>query len=326
MAASVIAIASMKGGVGKTTLTLCAAEGSAALMGKRVLVVDLDPQINASVLLTGSLPRDSLPWKQRMSIVDYLKGRIARKEPSGQFMKKDLMEFTERGTVSLLSGDYHLRSFERSLLAKPGQTIKMAEAVARDAIRALLEEQRGSFDLIIFDCPPGFSLVTEAALAEADLVLLPTSPSHLGTQGLIAFVKYLEEELSIEAIRERIFVCLTMTRRTLTSSDFEREVRNEGRQPDPAYQTLSAALPFRDAFQKAMDRREARMRVLGVLRRTLNRIRNKQLFDRLYEGVAAEVKTVTQELWHILKTKGVADERFPSRRGTRSARGPEARI
>ena len=53
---------------------------------------------------------------------------------------------------------------------------------------------------------------------------------------------------------------------------------------------------------------------------------NKQLFDRLYEGVFDEVKAVTHELWHILKTKGVTDERFPSRHGARSARGPEARI
>lgn len=326
MAASVVAIASMKGGVGKTTLTLCAAEGSAALMGKRVLVVDLDPQINASTLLSGSLPRHSVPWKQRMSIVDYLKGRITRNEHSNQFIKKDLMEFTEKGTVSLLSGDYDLRSFERSLLAKPGQTIKMAEAVARDAVRALLDEQSSSFDLIIFDCPPGFSLVTEAALAHADLILLPTSPSHLGTQGLIAFVKYLEDELSIEAARERIFVCLTMTRRTITSNDFEREVRNERHQPDPRYQTFVAALPYLDAFQKAMDRREARMRVLGVLRRTLNRIRNKQLFDRLYDGAASEVKTLTDEFWKTLKTQGVTNERFSGRSGSRAARGSEARV
>ncbi len=326
MTASVVAIASMKGGVGKTTLTLCVAEGSAALMGKRVLVVDLDPQINASALLTGGLPRDSVPWKQRISIMHYLKNRGVRREHSDHYIKKDLMEFSERGTVSLLSGDYDLRSFERSLLARPGQTIKMAEAVVRDAVKALLAEQGGSFDLIIFDCPPGFSLVTEAAIAQADLVLLPTSPSHLGTQGLAAFVKYLEDEVSIEGIRERTFVCLTMTRRTLTSSDFEREVRNEEHEPVPRYRTFATALPFLDAFQKAMDRREARMRVLGVLRRTLNKIRNRQLFDRLYEGVGGEVKAVTDELWRALTAKGIRDEGFSSGRGARATRSPEARV
>jgi cellulose biosynthesis protein BcsQ len=326
MVAKVVAIASMKGGVGKTTMTLCVAEGSAAVMRKRVLVVDLDPQINASTLLTGALARHNVPWKQRMSIVEYLQGRMSRNDRSDLFIKKDLMEFNERGTVSLLSGNFTLRSFERALLARPGQTIRMAESAAREAINALLEEQKNSFDLVLFDCPPGFSLVTEAALAKADLIVLPTSPTHLGTQGLVAFVKYLEDELLIEAARDRVFVCMTMTGRTVTSRQFEQEVRNEQRNAEPKYRTFKATLPFRDGFQKAMDRREARMRVLGVLGRTLNKIRNKQLFDRLYDGVATEVKTVTDEMWKTLNAKGEQDEGFSGRDSSRSGRGAEARV
>ena len=68
MAARVAAVASMKGGVGKTTMTLSLAEGSAALRNKRVLVVDLDPQINASTLLTGGMHKDSVPWKTNMTL------------------------------------------------------------------------------------------------------------------------------------------------------------------------------------------------------------------------------------------------------------------
>jgi cellulose biosynthesis protein BcsQ len=326
MAASVVAIASMKGGVGKTTLALSTAEGSAALLGKRVLVIDLDPQINASTLLTGALPKHDVPWKQKMSIRDYLEGRATRGDPSDRFIKKDLMEFTERGTVSLLSGDYEMRSYERAILAKPGQTIKKAAALAQEAVDAIIEEQRNAFDLILFDCPPGFSLITEAALAQADLILLPTSPTHLGTQGLIAFVKYLEEELSIEAARDRIFVCLTMTGRTVTSRDFERDVRREQAKTDARYRTFKSSLPYRDGFQRAMDRREARMRVLGVLRRTLNRIRHRKLFDRLYDGVAKEVTAVTDELWNTLRAMGATDEHFAGRDSARTHREPEARI
>jgi chromosome partitioning protein len=61
MRAKIAAVASMKGGVGKTTVTISLAEGSAALKNKRVLVIDLDPQINASTLLTGGIPKDSVP-------------------------------------------------------------------------------------------------------------------------------------------------------------------------------------------------------------------------------------------------------------------------
>ena len=63
MAAHVVAIANRKGGVGKTTLTLSLAEGLAAVKSKRVLIVDLDSQINVSTFVVGGTPVNKVPWK-----------------------------------------------------------------------------------------------------------------------------------------------------------------------------------------------------------------------------------------------------------------------
>jgi chromosome partitioning protein len=75
MVARIIAIANRKGGVGKTTLSLSLAEGLAALKHLRVLVVDLDPQINISSLIVGGTPAKRVPWKTGKSVVDLIERR-----------------------------------------------------------------------------------------------------------------------------------------------------------------------------------------------------------------------------------------------------------
>jgi len=316
----------MKGGVGKTTLTLSLAEGSAARSGKRVLVVDLDPQINASTLLTGSMPRDSVPWKRRLTVCHLLERRYSHGNvESDAYITKNVIDLFPGKTISLLSGDYELRAFERRLLVKSCETVKAAMSFAQTSVRSILNQQRELYDLIIFDCPPGFSVITEAALSQSDCVILPTAPSHLGTQGLSAFVKYLEDDLGITDAAERTHVFLTMTGRTNTSRDFEKEVRDEGLKLDPRYHVLRSNYPYLDGFQKAMDRREWRMRKLGAIQRTLNQVRNRTLFDRLYEGVDRYVTKAVNELWDVIKRQGAVDERSAISQGTLKRRQPEAR-
>jgi cellulose biosynthesis protein BcsQ len=327
MGAFVVAIASMKGGVGKTTLTISLAEGLAALKGKRVLVVDLDPQINTSILLTGHLPPTDVPWKQKMSIRHLLEKRLSegRAHPD-HHVHKDAMIFGDGKTVSLLSGDYGLRVFERRLLVQPNQTMQSAMECVHDAVVDVLgDDHIRQYDLVIFDCPPGFSLLTEAALKQCDVVIVPTAPNYLGVQGLNAFVEYLEEELTISAAADRTYVFLTMTGRTNTSSDFERSVRKEQRQLNPKWRMLKASYPYLDGFQKAMDRRVSRMRKLGALQRALNRVRNRSLFDRLYEGVEGHVGAVVSEVWKLAQHQRATHEGIRGGESTRRRDQPEAR-
>lgn len=326
MGASVLAIASMKGGVGKTTLALSLAEGSAARKKKRVLLVDLDPQINASVLLCGKMPRNFVPWNTGVSLLHFLEARHSgRQKKSRTCVLKDVVDFTPGRTVSLLSGHYELRTFERRLLVSPGQTVQLAMQFMQSAIQTIIEEQEEDYDLIIFDCPPGFSILTEAALSQSQSIILPTAPNHLGTQGLVAFVKYLESELEVPEAANRIHVFLTMIGRTKTASDFERAVREEQLKLEPRYRVLKTTYPYLDGFQRAMDRREVRMRKLGAIQRRLNQLRNRTLFDRLYDGVDGHVMKLVNEIWHVTKQQGASDERIANRKSTRRYHRPEAR-
>jgi hypothetical protein len=117
-------------------------------------------------------------------------------------------------------------------------------------------------------------------------------------------------------------VFLTMTGRTNNAHDFKQSVRNEQRQVNPKWRMLKANYPYLDGFQKAMDRRAAKMRKLGALRRALNRARNRSLFDRLYEGVEMHVREAVNEVWNLRRAD---HEGFPGGKSTRRGHWPEAR-
>jgi cellulose biosynthesis protein BcsQ len=194
------------------------------------------------------------------------------------------------------------------------------------AVDAIIEEQSCLFDLIVFDCPPGFSLLTEAALARSDLIILPTAPNNLGTQGLLAFIKYLENDLDLVDSSSRTYAFVTMTRRTTTSNEFERAVRAESRKVNQRYQVLKHTFPYLDAFQKATDRRHQRMRVIGAVQRALSNWRHRTLFERLYQGVDGYVLRVVNEVWDVINQERVDNERVRTRASRRQDRQPETSV
>jgi cellulose biosynthesis protein BcsQ len=207
---------------------------------------------------------------------------------------------------------------------KSGQTIDEAMLFMQAAIRSILEQQGPLFDLIVFDCPPGFSIITEAALGQANVILLPTAPNNLGAQGLLGFVKYLQG-LGIAEAPQRTRVFLTMTRRTKTARHFEKEVRNEEKKLQPEYRVLKSSYPYLDGFQKAMDRRPKPIGVLAALSGILKGSRNRTLFHRIYDGVDEEVGKVVNEVWDVITEQGLTDERTATRKSARRHHQPEAR-
>src|SRR5262249_38645778 len=156
---------------GKTTFALSIAEGSAAA-GKDVLLIDLDLQINASLTLFSGKGDDMLPWRHQRTIEDYLEAR-RRNVPA------HVMTFVDQSNdVDLLSGSPAITLFERRVLVSCG-----AVAEARLSFMAwmldILEEAKHHYELIVCDCPPGLSLISEAALASADLIVVPQVPDRL---------------------------------------------------------------------------------------------------------------------------------------------------
>ena len=153
-----IAVANQKGGVAKTTTVASLAAGLAEL-GRRVLVVDLDPQ----ACLTFSLGLD--PDAVELSVHDVLLGRVSTAMA---------IQTTDDG-IDLLPSTIELAGTEAALLTRTGREY---------ILRAALEDVRPSYDLILLDCAPSLGVLTINALTAADEVLVPLQCETLSHRGV----------------------------------------------------------------------------------------------------------------------------------------------
>jgi cellulose biosynthesis protein BcsQ len=161
---SVVAVYSMKGGVGKTTTAVNLAY-LAACQGLRVLLWDLDPQAAASFAFRVQ-PR--VPGFGRKLL------------ESGQTIAAAI-KATDYDHLDLLPADFAYRKLDRLL----GQVGNPARVMA-----AVLEALGRDYDVVFLDCPPGFSLANEGVLAAADAVLVPTIPTTLSLRTLARILKW----------------------------------------------------------------------------------------------------------------------------------------
>ena len=187
----IVAYANMKGGVGKTTLAVSMAEAS-AFQGKSVLLIDLDLQINASMTIAGDRVEDMLPWRRGQTIEDYLEERRHGRDANP-------MNYVDRSrSVHLFSGSPSITLFERRILVWRS-TVFAARNAIRNWMHDVLNIARNQYDLVICDCPPGLSLLAEAAIAVADAIVVPQVPDRLSIQGLQLYAKYLRQDLALDS-------------------------------------------------------------------------------------------------------------------------------
>jgi chromosome partitioning protein len=185
--AQFVSFINFKGGVGKSTLAVETATALAQYFGKRVLLVDLDPQTNATFYLMDHSKWQS--WQETNGSLQtlfeaYLAGHGANFNVS-QVIKKDLL--SQGGTsvvpgLALLPSHLALIQVDVQLAAKTTTEAGVFSNLA--IIRQALQQIQAQYDYVIFDCPPNFNLVTQNGLFASDAYVIPAIPDYLSTLGI----------------------------------------------------------------------------------------------------------------------------------------------
>lgn len=197
--ATVIAVATRKGGVGKTTTSVGLAAGLARYHGLRVLLVDLDPQGHVTTALKNQVEPTGIPLS-----------KVLLAERGAEVL--DAMSPTSIPNLWVTAYDADLGAAEDLLGTRIGK-----EYVLREALRVT----RTHFDVIVLDCPPNLGNLALNGLVAADRVLIPCDPSPLAVNGVHALAD------AIETIASRLNPDLDVMGVLLTRVDGRNQTVND---------------------------------------------------------------------------------------------------
>jgi len=196
----VLAVSNQKGGVGKTTTAINLGTALAAI-GEKVLIVDMDPQGNASTGL--GVPRET----RRITIYDVIvDGRSVH----------DAAVKTAVPGLDIIPADADMSGVEIELSQADRRSYRL-----RDALSAQSADGQTGYDYVLIDCPPSLNLLTVNAMAAADAILVPLQCEFFALEGLSQLLQ------TVEQVRSALNPTLTIHGIVLTMFDSRNNLSNQ---------------------------------------------------------------------------------------------------
>tara|TARA_R110000787_G_scaffold3868_20_gene14993 strand:- start:2498 stop:3382 length:885 start_codon:yes stop_codon:yes gene_type:complete len=257
MSARVISIANSKGGVGKTTTCVSLAEAYAA-SGRRTLVVDLDTQANASLLVYGHEGDEHLfqAIKDYATISDWLLENFFAGEQKrlSEFIVTNASDVTHDGKplpLDLIPSSPRLRKTERELiyeLTAKKYSMQALEGQVGRRLRDDFDLIKSEYDIIICDCPPGISVMTESVLAASHLIIVPTIPDFMSTLGLDLFTGDIMKNLRDRDINNLPVVLATRFDNTPHQQVVLQAMRDAANSKEAEFEMFDTVIPLKTGF------------------------------------------------------------------------------
>ncbi len=213
-----ISIINQKGGVGKTTTVINLAS-ALSQMGKKILVIDLDPQGNATTGLGLSNSSQS---------EETIYGILNGSKSISEVIKKTNFE-----NLDLITSNVDLSGLEVETAGDNDRAF-----ILKAKIGSYLNDSRAYYDYILIDCPPSLSLLTVMALVSSNSVLVPLQTEFFALEGLTQLMKTIDRvKINLNPELEIQGILLTMyDRRNKLSTEVENEARNYFK--EKVYQTV----------------------------------------------------------------------------------------
>lgn len=200
MSKKVIAVINLKGGVAKTTTTVGLGQMLSGEFQKKVLIIDLDPQTNATTMLIGEnkwLELDKKGFTLATLFSDAING--TNEFSLTDTLQKSVGDITEATTIDLLPSSLKLIDLQDKLTLMPAGQFGTRNPVTilLRGIKSILDD----YDYVLIDCPPNLGYITLNGLRIADGYVVPTIPDVLSTYGIPQIITRIEafsEEINSE--------------------------------------------------------------------------------------------------------------------------------
>lgn len=191
--AHVISTINLKGGVGKTTTTVALAETLSAVFHKRVLVIDLDPQTNATTMLIGEKRWRDLNEKGH-TLARLFQDALEPDNKRFDFdatLQVGVSDISSARTVDLLPSSLDLIGIQDDLATAPAG--KFHSVIPTELLWRAVKARLDDYDVVIVDCPPNLGIITLNGLRISQGYIIPTIPDFLSTYGIPQIVTRIRE-------------------------------------------------------------------------------------------------------------------------------------